>query len=179
MGIGRELNLDAVDEAVNDWARERPELDVSSMEVFGRMHRCYLQYQALLSSLLGSYGLNVAAFDVLAALRRSGAPYQMTAGQLAETALLTSGGITLRVDKLEQAGLVKRERDSDDRRVVYVHLTDEGLQLVNRVADDHFENGNALLAGLSVAKRKDLAKLLRALESSIVDGGSVDQEETA
>ncbi|MQY28693.1 MarR family winged helix-turn-helix transcriptional regulator [Nocardia aurantia] len=159
---------DAVDHIVGQWNEQWPALDVSPLEVFGRMHRSYLRYQTSLAAVFEKHGINMAAFDVLAALRRSGPPYRMTSGQLAETALVTTGGTTLRVDRLEKAGLVERERDPDDRRIVYARLTDAGKQVLEQTAAEHFANESRMLAGLTTDERHQLAGLLRKLEQSIV-----------
>jgi len=159
---------DAVDHIVSQWNEHWPALDVSALEVFGRMHRSYLRYQTLLADLFDKHGINMAAFDVLATLRRSGPPYRMTSGQLAETALVTTGGASLRVDRLEVAGLVERERDPDDRRVVYVRLTDAGKEIVEQTAADHFANEIRMLAGLTPGEQQQLAALLRKLEQSLI-----------
>lgn len=158
---------DPVDGIVAQWAEQRPGLDVSALHVFGRLHRAYLRHHAVLAELFGRFGTHVAAFDVLAALRRSGPPYRMTAGELADTALISSGGITMRVDRLVKAGLVVRERDTHDRRVVYVRLTAAGFALVDRVAEAHFAHEQVMLHGLSASDRGELARLLGALVESM------------
>lgn len=158
---------DAVDLILEQWERELPTVDASPMEVLGRLHRSFLRYQALLSELFDRHGLNMASFDVLATLRRSGAPYRRTAGELAQISLVTTGGITLRLDRLETAGLVARERDPDDRRVVYARLTEKGLEVVDTVAEAHFANENRMLAGLSETERRQLGRLLSKLERSL------------
>jgi hypothetical protein len=106
---------DSVDAIVEQWRRERPDLDPSPIALFGRVHRVYLRYQAVLGKTFAKHGLNSAAFDVLAALRRSGPPYRKTGTQLASGSLLSSAGVTFRLDRLEQAGLIDRQRDHDDR----------------------------------------------------------------
>ncbi|GAA4471266.1 MarR family transcriptional regulator [Rhodococcus olei] len=161
---------DAVDDILAQWARECPDLDVSPLAVLGRLHRTYLRYQSAIGHVFDRHDINMASFDVLSALRRSGKPYRMTSGQLAESSLVTTGGITLRIDRLEKAGLVRRERDADDRRIVYAELTDAGLDLIDTVARDHFANEVRMLAGLSETERAELAVLLRRLEESIVRG---------
>ncbi|MEV0336157.1 MarR family transcriptional regulator [Nocardia sp. NPDC050717] len=158
---------DAVDDIVRQWAGQWPGLDVSPLQVFGRLHRSYLRYQASLAAVFDAHDINMASFDVLAALRRSGPPFRMTSGQLAEMSLVTTGGITLRVDRLEKAGLVTRVRDTEDRRVVYAQLTDEGLRVIENAALEHFANEARMLAGLSQDQRDQLAGLLRVLEHSI------------
>lgn len=163
---------DAVDHIIDQWRAQRPTLDVSAMEILGRMHRSYLQYQSLLNTVFDRYDINSASFDVLASLRRSGPPFRMTAGELAKSSLVTTGGITLRIDRLEEAGLVDRLRLRDDRRVVDAQLTDAGLKVVDEVADVHFENEQRMLAELSDTERRQLARLLRKLEHSIATASS-------
>ncbi len=167
MGRDRVPDRDAVDDIVDQWTREWPGLDVTPLEVLGRLHRTYLRYQSAVGRVFDEYGINMASFDVLAALRRSGEPYRMTSGQLAESSLVTTGGITLRIDRLEKAGLVRRERDAEDRRIVHSELTDAGKKLIDDVALAHFENETRMLAELSPDDQSDLVHLLRKLEHSL------------
>ncbi|MEU0598088.1 MarR family transcriptional regulator [Streptomyces sp. NPDC006393] len=170
---------DAVAGIVEDWARERPHLDTAPLEVLARLHRAYLQYHSRLTSQIERHGLSVAGFDVLTALRRSGAPYRLTAGQLAASGLISSAGVTLRLDRLEKDGLLVRERDADDRRVVYSRLTDAGLRKVDEVFAEHLENERRMLGGVSPAERRQLARLLTKLERSIVESDEAEPEEEA
>lgn len=162
---------DVVDTLIGQWEREIPGMDVSALAVFGRLHRCYARYAAMIGEIFEKHGINMAAFDVLAALRRSGPPFRRTAGDLAGIGLISTGGITLRLDRLEAAGLVTRERDSEDRRVVYAQLTGAGLDLIDQVARDHFSNELRMLAGLDGPEREQLAALLGKLERSLHDAG--------
>ncbi|MER5279738.1 MarR family transcriptional regulator [Streptomyces sp. NPDC002809] len=167
MTRGASRRPDAVDLILEQWKRELPALDASPMEVLGRLHRSFLRYQGLLSDLFECFDLNMASFDVLAALRRSGPPYRQTAGQLADIALVTTGGITLRLDRLEKAGLVTRERDTTDRRIVYARLTERGTEIADVVAVAHFANEERMLAELSATDRRSLSLLLGKLERSL------------
>src|SRR5690242_18094475 len=124
MAESKKRAADAVDTIVEQWRAERPDLDPSPIALFGRVHRIYLRYQTVLNKTFEKHGLNSASFDVLAALRRSGAPYRKTGTQLASGSLLSSAGVTFRLDRLEEAGLIERQRDKDDRRVVHSALTD-------------------------------------------------------
>lgn len=169
MAARRPLTDDPVDVIISQWEHEIPGLDVSPLAVFGRLHRGYVRYAAQLGEIFDAHGINMASFDVLAALRRSGPPYRRTAGDLAVTGLITTGGLTLRLDRLEKAGLITRERDTEDRRVVYAQLTDAGLELTDRVAKEHFANEARMLSGLSKAERVQLAGLLAKLERSLLD----------
>jgi DNA-binding MarR family transcriptional regulator len=159
----------AVDRIVDQWQAERPDLDASPIAVFGRVHRVYLRYQAEISKVFSGYDLNSASFDVLAALRRSGAPYRKMGSDLANDSLLSSAGVTFRLDRLEGAGLIERQRDTDDRRVVYSQLTETGLEVIEAAIADHLANESRLLAGLTVEERADLARLLAKLEASIIE----------
>jgi DNA-binding MarR family transcriptional regulator len=157
---------DGVEEIIRQWGAVRPELDVSAMAVFGPLHRAFLLYRMQIAEIFEQHGTNEAGFDVLASLRR--APDQRrTAGELAAETLVTTGGLTLRVKRLEEVGLVTRERDPSDARVVYVELTKVGRKLVDAVADDHFANEQRMLAGLSPKQRKQLAELLGSLEGAL------------
>ncbi|MGH3948062.1 MAG: MarR family winged helix-turn-helix transcriptional regulator [Pseudonocardiaceae bacterium] len=158
---------DQVDLSIEQWAAHWPELDVSALNVFGRVHRIFQMYQAQISRVFSDHGINTASFAVLAALCRTGAPYRLSVGALAEQTLVSTGGMTMRLDRLEQAGLITRERDHDDRRVVYAQLTTTGLGHARRVAEAHFGNESRLLHLLGHSEREQLAQLLRTLEKSI------------
>jgi DNA-binding MarR family transcriptional regulator len=159
---------DAVAMVIEAWARERPELDTTPLEVLARLHRSFLRYSTRLTTSIERHGLSVAGFDVLTALRRAGAPYRLTAGQLADSGLVSSAGVTLRIDRLEKDGLIVRERDAEDRRVVYSRLTEAGLAKVDEVFAEHLDNERRMLGDLSPSERRQLARLLRKLEHSIL-----------
>jgi DNA-binding MarR family transcriptional regulator len=159
--------VDAVDQIVAQWRRERPDLDPSPIALFGRVHRVYLRYQSVLAKVFDEFGLNSASFDVLAALRRSGPPYRKSSSELASGSLLSSAGVTLRLDRLEQAGLITRERDTEDRRVVYSRLTDKGLRVIEEAIGAHLHNEHRMLASMSERERTQLARLLGKLEVSL------------
>jgi DNA-binding MarR family transcriptional regulator len=158
---------DAVDEIVHQWSEVRPDLDVSAMEVFGRLHRSFLLYRAGIGTRFAEAGTTEPGFDVLAALRRSGPDCRLSAGELARQTLVTTGGLTLRVKRLEEEGYVWRERDPLDNRMVYVQLTSSGRELVDRAASVHFENLAHMLKNLTTQERKDLARLLGRLFDSL------------
>lgn len=158
---------DGVGEIIRQWAQSRPELDVSALEIFGRMHRSFLLYRSRINGVFEQYGTNEAGFDVLACLRRAEPDFRRTAGELAKQTLVTTGGLTLRVNRLEEAGLVLRERDAEDARVVYVTLSDAGRELVDRVADAHFAELARMLVGLDPGQKAQLAGLLTVLEGSL------------
>jgi DNA-binding MarR family transcriptional regulator len=156
-----------VDRFVQQWREQRPDLDPSPIALFGRVHRIYLRYQAVIAKSFDDLGLNPASFDVLAALRRAGEPYRMSGTELVAESLLSSAGITFRLDKLEQAGLITRIRDTHDRRVVHSQLTPEGLALIDQAIGTHLANEHRLLAGVDADDADQLAVLLQRLEDSI------------
>lgn len=158
---------DLVDMIIDQWRREVPGLDVHSIGVLGRLHRCDIRYQGLVSDVLEEFGLTTASFDVLASLRRSSPDYRRTAGQLAEIGLISSGGLTQRIDRLVSAGLVERSREPSDRRVVYIGLTEAGHKLIDNVLAHHFAEQNAMLNGLTKGEQRQLAQLLSKLEVSL------------
>jgi DNA-binding MarR family transcriptional regulator len=158
---------DSVDRILEQWARERPDLDASPMAVVGRVKQLARDLERALDRVFAGFGLGLGDFDVLATLRRSGEPYRLTPGALLEAMMVTSGAVTKRVDRLEQAGLVARAPDPGDRRGVLVGLTPEGLELVDRVVEEHVANEHHLLAGLTDRERERLARLLRKLGESV------------
>lgn len=161
------INDDYVDHVIEQWKAEDPQLDTSPLHIFGRIHRLYLMYNQAISETFEEYGINPAGFDVLASLKRAGANHSLTPSQLAEYALVTSGGISLRLNRLEEAGLVERIREETDRRSVHVQLTEKGSSLISKVAKVHFEREAEMLEQLSAEEVEQLAELLRKLGRSV------------
>jgi DNA-binding MarR family transcriptional regulator len=156
-------STDHVDEIIEQWRRERPDLDPRPMGVFGRFARLAAHLDRELTAGVAPFGLERWEFDVLATLRRSGAPYELTAGQLVASAMLTSGAITNRIDRLADRGLIERRADPADRRVVRVGLLPAGRELVDRAVEAHLDNERRLLAALGPRDQEQLARLLRRL----------------
>ncbi len=155
---------DGVDLILEQWRRERPELDPSPIGIVGRISRLARELEARLEPVFRAHGLEPGWYDVLATLRRSGPPYRVRPTDFTSALMLTSSGTTKRLDRLEQAGLVAREPDPDDRRGTLIALTAAGRRLVDAVTEAHLANEERLLAGLSPAERRRLADLLRALQ---------------
>jgi DNA-binding MarR family transcriptional regulator len=168
--VAEDLEDDPVERLLAQWRRERPDVDPSPMGVVGRVSRVARRIDLAQRATFARYDLDPAAFDVLATLRRSGAPFTLSAGELMRTAMVTSGAITQRLDRLEARGLVRRGPHPDDGRVVLVSLTDEGRHLVDRVLPDHLATEERLLAALSAEQRATLAGLLRTLDTPPADG---------
>jgi DNA-binding MarR family transcriptional regulator len=154
---------DEVDRLVQAWQRERPDLDISPMEVLSRITRLARHLDRARRQAFAAHHLETWEFDVLAALRRSGKPYELSPGRLLRETLVTSGTMTNRVDRLAARGLVRRAPDPADRRGVLVQLTDSGRTRVDAALSALLTNERALLTGLGAADRKRLASLLRAL----------------
>ena len=154
---------DAVDRITAQWRRERPDLDPSPMGIIGRISRIAVLAQRQLDAVFAEHGLAGGDFDVLATLRRSGAPYRLPPGTLSRSTMVTSGGMTKRLDRLEGLGFIRREPDPDDRRGRLIALTPHGLKVVNGAVEAHLRNEERLLQGLSPTKREQLARLLREL----------------
>ena len=158
-----EERRDLVDEILDQWRRERPDLDCGPMEVFGRLNRLDRASNALIEVRLGEHGLSRGEFDVLATLRRRGEPYTLAPTALARWMMLSSAAMTNRVDRLEAAGLVERRPDPGDRRGLLVALTLDGMQVVDAAVADHVENERRLLEPLSEEEQRTLNALLRKL----------------
>ncbi|HET6953224.1 MAG TPA: MarR family transcriptional regulator [Acidimicrobiales bacterium] len=151
---------DAVDRIAGQWAATRPDVDVFPMTVIGRLSRLSRLVDRRLAENFARFGIENWMYDVLATLRRSGEPYELTAGDLVRQSMVTTGAITNRIDRLEQRGLVERAR-TDDRRKVIVRLTPQGLDLVDRVIGDHLATERQILSALSPRQQRELARLLR------------------
>jgi len=157
------MTADSVDGIVRAWRRERPDLDVAPLEVLSRVSRLARHLDLARREAFARHGLEAGEFDVLAALRRSATPYEMSPGQLGAATLVSSGTTTNRLDRLESAGLIERLPDSADRRSIRVRLTAAGRQRVDAALDDLLASERHLLAALAPAERDHLATLLKAL----------------
>lgn len=153
---------DVVDRIVGQWAAVRPDVDSSPVEVVGRVSRLSRLIDRRLAENFARHGIENWMYDVLATLRRSGPPYELTAGELVRQSMVTTGAITNRIDRLEQRGLVERAGASDRRKVI-VRLTDAGRDLVDEVVTGHLDTERELLGALTPRQRQELAHLLRAM----------------
>jgi DNA-binding MarR family transcriptional regulator len=159
---------DHIDEIIAQWHRERPDLDTAPLATLGRLFRVAQLADPLLSSPLRELGLQPGWLDLLAALRRAGEPYQLNPTDLMRATMLSSGGMTKRLDRLADAGLVERSPDPHDRRGTLVRLTPKGRAMIDRAIGLHIQNEARLLGVLTATERRDLnrslGKLLVALE---------------
>ncbi|WP_433580231.1 MarR family winged helix-turn-helix transcriptional regulator [Nocardia brasiliensis] len=160
---------DHADRVLAQWQAQRPDLDVSPMSVFGRLSRLTQLTGVELRRTFAAHDLDPASFDVLATLRRSEPPHTLTPTELMHSAMVTSGAITQRLDRLEERGLVRRSRSESDGRGVRVTLTAAGHTLIDAALPDHVATEERLLAPLSAAQRDQLATTLRVLLESLGD----------
>ena len=154
---------DGVDLILEQWRRERPDLDPSPIGVIGRISRLARELEQRLEVVYREHGLEPGWHDVLATLRRSGPPYRLRPSEFTGALMLTSSGTTKRLDRLEQAGLITRAPDPDDRRGTQIALTPAGRQLIDAVTAAHLDNERELLSSLTAAEQQQLADLLRKL----------------
>lgn len=156
--------MDRAELAVSQWARERPELDLLAMAVLGRLGiSARMVAKNHLEPLFARHGLGRGEFDVLATLRRSGAPFALTPTRLYEATMVTSGTMTSRLDRLERQGWIRREPDPNDRRGTLVVLTADGRRLIDAAVTAHVENEQRVLACLTRAEQEQLNALLAKL----------------
>ena len=151
---------DEVDRIVAEWRKERPELDVSALEVLSRVTRLARHLDRARKRAFAKHGLEIWGFDVLAGLRRNGVPYELSPGQLLPQSLVTSGTMTNRIDRLEKLGFVERRPEPNDGRGILVRLTATGKEVVDAALDDLLTSEEGLLAELPKAERIQLAQML-------------------
>jgi DNA-binding MarR family transcriptional regulator len=158
---------DHIDGILAQWRRERPDLDMAPLALVGRLLRAAQLADATLSEGLVQHGLQSGWFDLLAAMRRAGRPYELTPTELMHATMLSSGGITKRLDRLAEAGLLERRPDPSDRRGTLVRLTRSGKAIIDQALATHVANEERLLRLLTRAERRSLDDLLRKLLSGL------------
>ncbi|KJV30181.1 MarR family winged helix-turn-helix transcriptional regulator [Pantoea sp. SM3] len=165
-----ETRPDAVDLILQQWQRERPDLDCSPMGPIGRLKRCTALIEQRLEEAFAAFELSMWEFDMLATLRRAGAPYSLSPTELFSTLMVTSGTMTHRLKRLESRGLITRQVNAEDARSMLVQLSQDGLTLIDRAVEKHVDNERTILSGLSsealMALDSHLSGLLRSLEGS-------------
>ncbi|WP_420112726.1 MarR family winged helix-turn-helix transcriptional regulator [Pseudactinotalea sp.] len=154
---------DHVDQILEQWRAERPDLDPSPIGVIGRISRASRAIDVQLKELYARYDLGEGDFDLLVTIRRSGQPYRLTPTQLGDQMMVTSGAVTKRVDRLAERGLVRRGAPDGDRRSLPVELTEQGIALTQEVMTAHVANEDRILAALSPRERDQLGQVLRTL----------------
>lgn len=155
---------DRAQRAQDEWIRERPDLDASVMTLVGRLlEASHLMDRHWFSPLAARFELHQGEFDVIATLRRAGAPYALTPTELHEGLMLSSGAMTSRLDRLEKKELIERIPAPSDRRSILVRLSETGLALIEHILPLHVANEQQALAGLSVSEQASLSALLAKL----------------
>jgi DNA-binding MarR family transcriptional regulator len=162
------MKRDPFDTIRDQWEQERPDLDTSGPEVLWRISFLHKELRRSAGRRLAKVDLPNWAFDVLASLRRQGPPFQMSPSELCEAAMLTSGAMTNRLDRLEDGGLVERHPDPDDRRSLSVRLTAKGKGVIDKALEIRFEHANQAVTSLSESERSQLVGLLRKLVTARV-----------
>lgn len=157
------MEKDLVDELLSQWAAERPKMPVSPLGVVVRIQLLAKLLQQRTTRALKRHGLKHWEYDVLSMLRRQGEPFELPATDIAESALLSSGATTTRIDGLERRGLVGRRRSSEDRRSVLVRLTPAGREIVDAAIESRLEDASAALAEIPLDEQRRLADGLRSL----------------
>jgi DNA-binding MarR family transcriptional regulator len=171
---------DQLDRMLDQWRQERPEIDAEGMALVPRVMRLAHLYEAEMQRVSRSFGLKPGWLDVLSALRRIGPPFRMSATELARWVLLSSGGMTNRVDRMEQAGLIRRQPDPSDRRGVLVELTPPGRELIDAAIDAHLGlYGNLVSRALTKAEQRAFIELLRKQTLALEDAERPNTETTA
>ena len=158
---------DDVDRFIAQRASETPEIDTEGMAIFGRIYRLATRIAPHMEALFARYELERGEFDVLATLQRAGAPYQLTPTTLCVSLMVSSGGLTYRLKRLEKAGWIKRFPSKEDGRSLIVALTDAGYELTLRAFEEDMRLENSWLASLDPAERRALADLLRKLGHAV------------
>ncbi len=161
------MSIDHVTTVIEQWTRERPDLDASPMAIIGRLSRLSRFVEQGLEQNFKRHSLQGGTFDLLAALRRSGDPYTLTPTKLQAEMMLSSGATTHRIDLLEKQGFIERLPDPGDRRGTLIKLTDKGRELIDEAVVSHLETEAALLEGLSASERDGLAHLLTTWAKSV------------
>lgn len=168
--------MDHVDRVIAQWNRERPELDVEPMALIGRIGRISQFLSREMAKTFAEHGLNVATFDLLATLRRSGPPFRLLPGDLIEMSMVTSGTVTNRIDRLVAAGLVERVPNPEDGRSVFIALTAQGREIIDAAVTDHVATQARIVSLLEPEERRALDALLGRYLTAIEAAGEAGRD---
>jgi len=163
MLLNMETSNDIIDVLINEWKDQRPELDASAMGVVGRILKLGKVLEKRASLSLKDSGIHYTDLDVLATLRRSGKPYELTPKQLMQSVLITSGAMTALLDRLCKLGLIYRASDKKDGRIKKAGLTKKGIKIIDKTIEIRFKEANSNIAMLSIKEKKDLSRLLKKM----------------
>ena len=165
---------DHVDRLRGQWAREAPDIDTTPMTILGRVYRLSNLIRPSIEATFAGFGLDRGEFDVISTLRRSGPPYRLTPTDLYTLLMISSGGLSHRLVRLEKAGLVAREKSAEDGRSLIVALTPKGQKLAEEAFRADMASEMQFLEKLSPEKREALADLLRELVRGVEEGGDAE-----
>ncbi|MEP3891329.1 MAG: MarR family transcriptional regulator [Hellea sp.] len=154
-------NFDLIDKLRREWEYEDPMLDTSAMDVVGRVIKLASQWTVETNAAMKPFGLKYTEFDIIATLRRSGKPYELTPTQLCESILLTSGAMTTALNRVEQLGLIERALSVSDKRVKTARLTQVGISLARKAAERRFGLAKHHVQNLSKKEINTLTSLLK------------------
>ena len=158
---------DLIDSLINEWKEERPELDASAMEVVGRVLKLSKILERRTSKALSSYNIYYTDLDVLATIRRSGKPYELTPSQLMKSVLITSGAMTALLNRLTKLALIYRSPDPKDGRIKLVGLAQKGIKLIDKAIETRFAEASDSIKSLDKIEHTQLSDLLRKLLMSL------------
>lgn len=174
------IELDHVDRRRRQWARELPDLDTEPMAILGRAFRLGNMVRPSIEATFAGFGLDRGEFDVIATLRRSGPPYRLTPTEIYSSLMISSGGLTHRLDRLEKAGLIRREKSPRDGRSMLVALTEAGAARAEQAFRADMASEAGFLRSLDAKEREQLAGLLRKLilgiESDIAEKEKAEED---
>lgn len=166
--------MDHVDNILKKWAKERSDLNFSSMKTVGRIKRISLFFDREIEKTFTEFGLHAASFDVLATLLRSGPPYTLSPSELIAASMVTSGTMTNRLDQLEKAGLIIRTQSETDKRSFLVSLSEKGYERINKAIDQHVKTQDRLTEMLSPEEKDNLSDILRKITLFFEDSKESD-----
>ena len=158
--------MDTVDELLNQWRTERPDLDVSALGIAIRIEMLAKKMRSQNAKCLSAVGLKTWEYEVLSALRRQGKPFQLPVSELAKSALLSPGAMTTRIDQLEESRLVKRKADPKDRRGVLIDLTGKGRKLIDRALEARLQAAESAITDINAKEQQTVEHSLRTLLST-------------
>lgn len=159
--------MDHVSSRIEQWHRELPDVDTAGMAILGRMRWITLQARPEIEAVFARHGLDTGEFDVLSTLLRAGPPYRLRPTELFRALMISSGGLTARLDRLTDRGLITRAEASSDKRSLPVELTAQGRALVEAAFREDMLVERKLISGLSDNERHQLARLLESLALAV------------
>ncbi len=166
--------MDHVSSRIEQWHRELPDVDTAGMAILGRMRWITLQARPEIEAVFARHDLDTGEFDVLSTLLRAGPPYRLRPTELFRSLMISSGGLTARLDRLTNRGLIARAEASSDKRSLPVELTAQGRALVEAAFREDMLVERKLISGLPENERGQLAKLLESLALAV--GQAMDEQ---